>query len=59
LSDLSGFVRFSMGVELIQVRRTISARSFHVHVETDKAGQIGQSADRSAAAVRTSRLVGT
>src|SRR6185437_16625334 len=58
LSDLSGFVRFNMSVERMQVRRTISARSFHVRVETDRAGQIGQSADRSAAAVKTSRLVG-
>jgi len=53
------FVRFNMSVELIQLRRTVSARSFYVRVETDKAGQIGQSADRSAAAVKTSRLVGT
>src|SRR6185312_13807184 len=58
LSDLSGFVRFNMSVGLIQLRRTVSARSFYVRVETDKAGQIGQSADRSAAAVNTSRLVG-
>src|SRR5579872_5505516 len=59
LSDLSGFVRFNMYVEASSRDGAPHLDEFYAHAETDKAGQIGQSADRSAAAtgrVREGRL---